>query len=161
LWIGITMATISIFRWLLGSVAGITSKFPRHLPQLPRCRSWWLSRMKSCNSSCSASPTLSNTVEASHNDLQPQQPTRSSWVRNRPCSRRQRIRWTLTCGYASWSPSFPSLREITLTTPRLASPHSSFADLLGLGGTIFAPCYLLIMKFLRKNSTLLSEDTTS
>jgi hypothetical protein len=32
-------------------------------------------------------------------------------------------------------------------TPRLASPHSSFADLLGLGGTISAPCYLLVMKF--------------
>jgi hypothetical protein len=39
LWIGITMATISVFRWQLGSVAGITSKFPRHLLQLPQCRS--------------------------------------------------------------------------------------------------------------------------
>jgi hypothetical protein len=27
------------FRWQLGSVAGITSKFPRHLLQLPQCRS--------------------------------------------------------------------------------------------------------------------------
>jgi hypothetical protein len=29
-------------------------------------------------------------------------------------------------------------------TPRLASPRSSFADLLGLGGTISSPCYLLV-----------------
>jgi hypothetical protein len=41
---------------------------------------------------------------------------------------------------------FPSSRELALTTPRLASPHSSFVDLLGHGGTISAPCYLLIMK---------------
>jgi hypothetical protein len=46
-------------------------------------------------------------------------------------------------------------------TPRLASPRSSFADLLGLGGTISAPCYLLVTMFLRRNSRLLSEDTTS
>jgi hypothetical protein len=46
-------------------------------------------------------------------------------------------------------------------TPRLASPRSSFTDLLGLGGTIFAPCYLLVMKFLGSNSRLLSEGTTS
>jgi hypothetical protein len=35
----ITMATISVSRWQLGSIAGITSKFPHHLLQLPRCRS--------------------------------------------------------------------------------------------------------------------------
>jgi hypothetical protein len=29
-------------------------------------------------------------------------------------------------------------------TPRLASPRSSFADLLGLGGTVSSPCYLLV-----------------
>jgi hypothetical protein len=45
-------------------------------------------------------------------------------------------------------------------TPRLASPRSSFADLLGLGGTISTPCYLLVMKFLGRNSRLPSEDTT-
>jgi hypothetical protein len=67
----------------------------------------------------------------------------------------------LTCGYASWSPSFPSSWETALMTPRLALPRSSFADLLGLGGTISAPCYLLVMKFLRRNSRLPSEDTTS
>jgi hypothetical protein len=41
---------------------------------------------------------------------------------------------------------FPSSRELALTTPRLASPRSSFADLLGHGGTISVPCYRLIMK---------------
>jgi hypothetical protein len=29
---------IFVFRWQLGSVAGKTSKFPRHLLPLPRCR---------------------------------------------------------------------------------------------------------------------------
>ena len=56
---------------------------------------------------------------------------------------------------------FPSSWETALMTPRLASPRSSFADLLGLGGTIFAPCYLLVTKFLERNSRLPSEDTTS
>jgi hypothetical protein len=65
------------------------------------------------------------------------------------------------CGYASWSPSFPSSRETALMTPRLASPRSSFADLLGHSGTISMPCYLLAMKFLGSNSGLPSEDTTS
>jgi hypothetical protein len=46
-------------------------------------------------------------------------------------------------------------------TPRLASPRSSFVDLLGHGGIISAPCYLLVMKFLGRNSRLPSEDTTS
>jgi hypothetical protein len=46
-------------------------------------------------------------------------------------------------------------------TPRLASLRSSFAALLGLGGTISAPCYLLVMKFLGSNSRLLSKGTTS
>jgi hypothetical protein len=46
-------------------------------------------------------------------------------------------------------------------TPRLALPRSSFADLLGLGGAISVPFYLLVMKFLGRNSRLLSEDTTS
>jgi hypothetical protein len=46
-------------------------------------------------------------------------------------------------------------------TPRLASPRSSFVDLLGLGGTISVQCYLLVMKFLGRNSRLLSEGTTS
>jgi hypothetical protein len=78
-----------------------------------------------------------------------------------PLFTKAEVRWTLTCGYALWSPSFPSSRETTLMTPRLASPRSSFADLLGLGGTISAPCYLLIMKFLGRNSRLLSEGTTS
>jgi hypothetical protein len=54
---------------------------------------------------------------------------------------------------------FPSSRETALMTPRLASPRSSFADLLGLGGTISVPCYLLVMKFLERNSRLLLEDT--
>jgi hypothetical protein len=67
----------------------------------------------------------------------------------------------LTYGYASWSPSFPSSRETAQMTPRLASPRSSFANLVGLGGTISVPCYLLVMKFLGKNSRLPSEDTTS
>jgi hypothetical protein len=35
----ITMVMISISIWQLGSVAGITSKFPCHLLQLPRYRS--------------------------------------------------------------------------------------------------------------------------
>jgi hypothetical protein len=55
---------------------------------------------------------------------------------------------------------FPSSRETALMTPRLASPRSSFADLLGHGGTIPAPCYLLVMKFFGRNSRLPSEDTT-
>jgi hypothetical protein len=46
-------------------------------------------------------------------------------------------------------------------TPRLASPRSSFTDLLLLGGTISVPCYLLVMKFLGRNSRLPLEDTTS
>jgi hypothetical protein len=33
------MATISVSRWQIGSVVGITSKFPCQLLQLPRCRS--------------------------------------------------------------------------------------------------------------------------
>jgi hypothetical protein len=41
--------------------------------------------------------------------------------------------------------------------PRLASPCSSFAALLRLGGTTFVLCYLLIMKSLGRNSRLLSE----
>jgi hypothetical protein len=45
--------------------------------------------------------------------------------------------------------------------PRLASPRSSFVALLGHGGTIFVLCYLLIMKFLGRNSQLLSEGTIS
>jgi hypothetical protein len=45
--------------------------------------------------------------------------------------------------------------------PRLASPRSSFTDLLELGGTISVLCYLLVMKFLGRNSRFLSEDTTS
>ena len=72
------MATISVFRWQLGSVAGITRRFPRHLLQLPQYRSLWPSRMRFCDSSYSASPTLSSMVEASLSDLQQQQPTRSS-----------------------------------------------------------------------------------
>jgi hypothetical protein len=44
------------------------------------------------------------------------------------------------------NPSFPSSHKLALMTLRLASPHSSFADLLGYGGTISVPCYLLIMK---------------
>jgi hypothetical protein len=40
--------------------------------------------------------------------------------------------------------------------PRLALSCSSFAVLLGLGGTISAPCYLLVMKFLGRKSRLLS-----
>jgi hypothetical protein len=108
-----------------------------------------------------ASPTLSSMVEASHSDLRLWRSTRSSTVRSRPCSPRQRIRWTLTCGYSSWSPSFPSSRETALMTPRLTSPRSSFTDLLGLGGTISVPCYLLFTKFLERNSRLPSEDTTS
>jgi hypothetical protein len=66
-----------------------------------------------------------------------------------------------TCGYASWSPSFPSTRETALMIPRLASPRSSFVALLELGGTTFVLCYLLIMNFLGRNSRLLSEGTTS
>ena len=45
--------------------------------------------------------------------------------------------------------------------PRLASPRSSFAALLGLGGTISVLCYPLIKKFLGRNSRLLSEGTIS
>jgi hypothetical protein len=45
-------------------------------------------------------------------------------------------------------------------TSRLASPRSSFVDPLGHGGTIFVPCYLLVMKFLGRNSRQLSGDTT-
>jgi hypothetical protein len=67
----ITMAALSIFRWQLGSIAGITSKFPRQLLQLPQCRSLWPSRMRFCDSSCSM-------VEASSSDLRQRQPTRNS-----------------------------------------------------------------------------------
>jgi hypothetical protein len=45
--------------------------------------------------------------------------------------------------------------------PRLASPRSSFAALLGLGGTTSMLCYLLIMKCLGRNSRLLSEGIVS
>jgi hypothetical protein len=45
-------------------------------------------------------------------------------------------------------------------TPRLASPRSSFMDLLGRGGTISTPCYLLVMKILGRNSRLPLGDTT-
>jgi hypothetical protein len=55
---------------------------------------------------------------------------------------------------------FPSSWETALMTPRLTSSCNSFVDLLGCGGTIFVPCYLLVMKFLRRNSRLPSGDTT-
>jgi hypothetical protein len=45
--------------------------------------------------------------------------------------------------------------------PRLALLRSSFAAQLGLGGTISVLCYLLDMKFVGRNSRLLSEGTTS
>jgi hypothetical protein len=66
-----------------------------------------------------------------------------------------------TCGSASLSPSFPSSQETALMMPRLVLPRSSFAALLGLGGTTSVLCYLLIMKCLGRNSRLLSEGTTS
>jgi hypothetical protein len=56
---------------------------------------------------------------------------------------------------------FPLLMGDYPDDTKLASPRSSFAALLGLGGTISAPCYLLVMKFLGRNSRLLSEGTTS
>jgi hypothetical protein len=102
-----------------------------------------------------ATPTLSSMVEASSSDLRQRQPTKS-----RPCSPRQRIRWTPTYGSASLNPSFPSSRETALIIPRLASPRSSFVALLGLGGTTFVLCSPLIMKCLGRNSRLLSEGTT-
>jgi hypothetical protein len=66
-----------------------------------------------------------------------------------------------TCGYVSWNPSFPSSRETALMIPRLASPHSSFEALLGLGGTTSVLCYLMVVNCLGRNSRLLLEDTIS
>jgi hypothetical protein len=56
---------------------------------------------------------------------------------------------------------FPLLTGDALMKPRLASPRSSFAALLGLVGTTSVPCSPLIVKCLGRNSRLLSEDTTS
>jgi hypothetical protein len=66
-----------------------------------------------------------------------------------------------TCGYVLWNPSFPSSWETALMIPRLASPRSSFMALVGLGGTTFMLCYLLIVKCLGRNSRLLSEGNIS
>jgi hypothetical protein len=55
---------------------------------------------------------------------------------------------------------FPLLTGYCPMTPRLASPRSSFADPLEHGGTIFAPCYLLIIKFHGRSSRLPSRLPT-
>jgi hypothetical protein len=139
------MATISIFKWQLGSVVGRMNKFHHHLLQLPQCRSSWLSRMRFCDSYCSANPTLSSTVEpaaaSSSRDNLSRVPEHASTLFTKakdPLDADVRL--------GSWSPSFPSSRGLAMMIPRLVLPHSSFVDLLGHNGTISAPCYLLIMK---------------
>jgi hypothetical protein len=47
-------------------------------PPAPTVQELIFNRTKFCDSSYSASPTLSSMVEASHSDLQPRRPTRSS-----------------------------------------------------------------------------------
>ena len=93
------------FRWQEEHVVDRMNTFLHHRHCLLLCKSWWLSRTRSCDSWLSVSRHLSIMVVVIISVTQQQPLIRSSSARNRLCSLRQMIHLMRMYGLGLWNPN--------------------------------------------------------